>query len=176
MFKNFIALHNIFKSKVLFHVMKKRHIFSGVFAVMLILILLFVFGFFQLNKVYNLTEKFGLTGNVVDYGTYDDEKKVIEEFTKTYAENFKNGKKTYLVLGNQKEAKIVSYDEIYYGKVNLVLKNKNQNVNIQESKYSLTKIIPKNNKVEILINGKSYEFDLKKDENVYFIVSEDINN
>lgn len=154
--------------------MEKRYIFLWIFIALIIILILFNIIF--ATKEYNLSDKFGISGNVIDYGVYKNEEKLISEFTKIYAEKLKEGKKIYLVSGNQKEIKVTSYDELYYGKINLVLENKNQNINIGENKYSLTKIIPQNNHVEVLINGKNYKFELKKDENVYFIISEDINN
>ena len=151
--------------------MKKMHIFLWGLVIVLIIILLFAGGIF-LTKKYNLTNKFGISGNVVDYGVYEDEKALIGEFSKIYSENLKKGEKTYLVLGNKDEINIVSYEEISQGKIGLIMENKNQNINIAENKYSLTKIIPQNNKVEILINGKNYEFELKQNENVYFIIKD----
>ena len=154
--------------------MKKGRIFLWVFVVVLIIILLFAVGIFELNKKYNLSDKFGISGNVVKYGTYQNEEEITKDFSKIYAEGLKDGKKTYLVLGNKKEIKVLSYEEISQGKINLIMENKDQKIDVKENRYSLTKIIPKNNKVEILINRKIYEFELKENENVYFIISEDI--
>ncbi|MFA4952982.1 MAG: hypothetical protein WC584_02060 [Candidatus Pacearchaeota archaeon] len=153
--------------------MGKGRIFLWVFVVVLIIILLVASGIF-LTKKYNLSDKFGISGNVVKYGTYQNEEEITKKFSTIYAEGLKDGKKTYLVLGNQKEIKVLSYEEVSQGKINLLMENKEQKMDVKENRYSLTKIIPKNNKVEILINEKIYEFELKENENIYFIISEDV--
>lgn len=150
--------------------MKKWGVFLVVFALIFVA-LIFVSGTFATKK-YNLSGKLGISGNVVDYGIYEDEEKLIDKFVDIYIENLKNGEKTYLVTGNEKEIKISSYEDISQGEINIVTEEKRQKVEIKEGKYSLTKIIPKSNKVEIIINGKTYKFEIKENENVYLIIKE----
>jgi len=152
--------------------MKKWYVFLLVFAVALV-ILIYVGGTFATKK-YDLSSKFGISGNVVDYGIYTDEKKLMGSFIGIYAENLKKGEKTYLITGNEKEIKISSYEDISQGEIKIITEEKIQKVEVKEGKYSLTKIIPKSDKVEIVINGKTYDFDIKENENVYLIIKEKI--
>ena len=152
--------------------MRKRYVFLSVFVVLLV-ILIYVSGTFATKK-YNLSSKFGISGNVVDYGIYEDEKKLMDKFIETYVENLKKGEKTYLITGNEKEIKISSYEDIYQGKVNLLLPEGEQKMNINEKKYGVTKLIPNGKNVDIVINGEKYNFDIKENENVYLIITEKI--
>ena len=152
--------------------MKKRYVFLLIF-VGLVIILIYLGGTFAVKK-YNLSNKFGISGNVIDYGVYDNEKELMDKFVEIYAENLKDGEKTYLITGNKEEIKISSYEDISLGEINIISLEKMQKVGVGENKYSLTRITPKNNKVEITINGKTYEFDTKEKENIYLMIKEKI--
>ena len=154
--------------------MKKRYILLWVLIGLLAIWGLFFFGIIESNKVYNLTERFGISGNVVSYGTYENEEGIIKEFSRIYAEGLAKGEKTYIVVGNKDEIRMSTYEEFSQGEIAVILQDRVERLDVKENKYSLTKIIPQNNKVEIVINGENYNFDLKEGENVYLIISQDI--
>ena len=142
-----------------------------IFIAVIILSLIFYFGN---TKKFDLTEKFNLQGSVIGYGVYENKEEMINELSRMYTEGLEKGEKTYIILGNRDEVQLSTYEEIVQGKIDLLIGEKSQQMELKENKYSLTKIIPQNNKVNIVINGKNYEFNLKEGENVYFIIREDI--
>jgi hypothetical protein len=130
------------------------------------------------TKEYNLSEKFGIHGNVINYGTYYDEKdvtKLFATFEKTFEENLKNGKKTYFIYGNEEGVMVSTYEQVFGGTIGLNVGEKLQTFKLKENKYSLSTYVPIENKVTVIIDGKSYDFKLEGNENLYFIVSEELN-
>ena len=151
--------------------MKKKGV---IFVAILIVIILSLIFYFGNTKKFDLTERFNLQGKIVGYGVYENKEGIIEEFSRIYAEGLKKGEKTYIVLGNRDEVQLSTYEEMIQGKIDLLIGEKSEQLELKENKYSLTKIIPQNNKVDIVINGKNYKFNLKEGENIYFIIREEI--
>jgi len=150
--------------------MKKRWVIIIVALIVLAFASLFYLNF---SGKIDLTKKFGVTGGDIEYGTYTNEEKIISEFKNLYLEGLQKGKEVYLVLGNREEIRILSYDEVYHGKVNLLLGN-GQNMDINEKEYNIARIIPTGDNINIIINGQQYYFEVKEKENLYLIISQDI--
>lgn len=141
--------------------------------VLFILIILFYFHY-NSPTVFDLTESFSLKGEVVESKTYVNENydymlNKIKEANEKYS---KDNKKVYLAYGNSNEISVLSYDGISRGEINLITGKSIGRMNPHESKISARKIIPKNNKVKIILNNKENSFDLKENENIYFIIIE----
>ena len=157
--------------------MQKRYVVLLIMIVLLIVKILFAVGIFELNKKYDLTGRFGLTGNVVGYGVYevDSSEDFISNMNKIYAEEKEKGKKVYFVFGDENEVKVVNYEEIVLGKVGIISGKVTSNLDINEDKYVSQSIKPKDNSVDFVVDGEKYKFKLKKGEKIYFIISEDEN-
>ena len=150
----------------------------GVVIIVVLLMVLFSLAVYFLheNKItYNLTEKFGIQGQVIDSGispqaeSYDI---AIEKFNQIYEENIKNNKKTFLIFGNENGVVLINYEDIVYGNVNVLLGESNLNLNIKEGKFSIKTLEPKENKIKFILDDKEYEFNLKEGEDIYLIVEE----
>jgi hypothetical protein len=157
----------------------KRGMVVGVFAALIIVSFL-AYEFVSLSnssQVYDLMKKFRLSGNIVGYGILEDQKtqeEIMNDFSTIYEEHRAKGEKVYFIFGNSQEVKVLTYEEIVNGKINIVLGNKNEELSLVKSESSLRKIIPSNNdQVKIIINGKEYDFKLKNNEVAYMIVSDD---
>ncbi len=157
--------------------MKKRYKFLiGVFILVLVVKILFTFGIFQLNKTYNLTEKFGLTGNVVGYGVYEEagsDEEFASKIYYIYLTEKEKGKTVYFIFGDKNEVKISNYEEISKGEFNIISGEVISKLEVNEEKYVSKSITPKNDEVGFVINGEEYRFKLKPNEKIYFIISED---
>ena len=47
-----------------------------------------------------------------------------------------------------------------------------QTFKLKENKYTLRKITPENNNVEVIIGEKNYNFNIKAGESIYLVVSD----
>jgi len=148
--------------------------------VILVILMLVVAGIIYFSNKnstteYNLTEKFGISGNVVSSGIYNEYQNYTEllwEFNKAYVESKAEGKKVYLIFGDNKEINLANYEEVLLGKINLFVGSTNSNLNIKKEEYVVNFIKPEGNNVRFSINSKLYEFKLKPDEKVYLIIKE----
>ena len=154
--------------------MKKRYIVIGIFLIVIVIKLLFTIGIVSFTKHYDVGEIFHLSGKVVESGTYNSENysDVINNFEKTYKENIKNGEKTFLVVGNKQNVKVISYEDLNKGEVDLIYGESTQRLDVIDKKYTYKDITPINSKVEFIIDDKDYSFNLDKDEKIYLIISQ----
>ena len=138
----------------------------------LILVVAGIFFFSNNSKIYNLTEEFGLTGKVVDYGVYGEERSyddILSEFMDKYPQ-ISRDEKVHFIFGDSEEINIFSYEEITRGNIQISLGGKNQRLDVKDIDFSNQKLKPSGSKVKVILEQKSYEFDLEEDESVYFIV------
>lgn len=155
--------------------MKKR----TYLVIVILALMLIVAGYIYLNQTnnYDLGKSFGIHGNVIEYGTYDKSDDVSEFFGKfedIFVKNLAEGKQTYFVYGNDKEIRVSSYEEVTNGNIRFVIGEKTQNFKLRENKYLLRTLVPNENKVTVLVGSSSYDFELRPNENLYFIISEEI--
>ena len=155
--------------------MKKRYLILIIFIAILIGKILLGFGLFELNKIYDITGKWGITGDIIGYGVYnsDSYEDFISNMQDVYIKEKEKGKEVYFVFGDDKEVEIVNYDEFIQGSINIVSGDVTSNLNINEDQYVSRKIKPKDNRVSFLINGEKYDFKIKPDEKIYLIISDD---
>jgi len=111
-------------------------------------------------KLYDLGEELGIESeNVLDFGTYNEFNEsemetLLREFVETYAAYIEEGIEIYFIFGDADEITVVGYKEL------------------EEVPFISAEIIEK--KVIVTINGIEYEFKLKKGENFYFVISQEI--
>ena len=155
--------------------MKKRILLVVVILVFILIVVSYIY--LNQTKNYDLEKRFGIHGNVIEYGTYDksdDVSEYLEKFEDIFVENLAKGKQTYFVYGNDKEIRVASYEEVINGNIRFVIGEKTQNFKVRENKYLLRILIPDKNKVTVLVGNSSYDFELRPNENLYFIISEEI--
>jgi len=157
--------------------MKKSLIAAVIGIIIILLIIIANYSNSNKTKEYNINEKFGIHGNVIEYGTYysgEDLAKFFKESEDIFQENLRNGKKTYFVYGNSKEIMVSTYEVIAEGDIKLYLGDNTQTFKLKENKYYLRKLVPNENKVTVIIEGRDYDFELRPNENLYFIISEEL--
>ncbi|MDO8468095.1 MAG: hypothetical protein Q7S56_04080 [Nanoarchaeota archaeon] len=146
--------------------------------VVILLIAIFVIAsvlgylYFTNSTVYNLSQNFKSNVKVISYGTsaksYDQ---VVSEFKDKYPDEAAGGN-VYFIFGNTSGVKILGYQNFTQGSVNLAFGNENQITQIATQGLSVQDIIPNNNKVEIVINDKNYNFKINEGEFIYIMVKE----
>lgn len=146
-----------------------------VFVIPVLLVVVAVFFFLNNSTaVYNVTNQFGLTGNVVEYGKFDgDQASIITKINRDYAELAGSGKKIYFVFGDTEQVVVSTYEGILRGQVNIVSGDTVSAVPVKDEKYFSQIIKPTGERVNIVIGGETYNFKLKPDEKVYFIITQD---
>ncbi len=131
-------------------------------------------------KLYDLGQELGIESqNVLDYGTYselnEEQLKVLmENFIKNYVSYIEEKKNVYFVFGNKDKVNVIAYQEIIKEDVY---------IDIGEGKSPLqvtgeTQEFPATNgqidRVVITIADIEYQFRLKKGENFYFVIWQEI--
>lgn len=144
--------------------------------IFLIIVVILSVGFYAIyssNKTYtyNINQKYRISGNVVDLGIYKNLDEVMDKIQKAYYENKDKGE-IYFVYGNAQEVKLARYTDLTTGNLIFNLGEGREKIEVKRKELSLQKIIPQNNEVEIKIDGKSYLFNLKSQENLYMIIKE----
>lgn len=128
-------------------------------------------------KLYDIEDELGIeSAKVLEYGVYQDYDReemndLLERFSREYADYAGEGKNLYFIYGDSDGITVVSYQD---------LSEEDAYIDIGGTDYPLTgsgtpqQFFPEGNKVKIEIGGNEYEFNLKKGENFYFIVRQDI--
>jgi len=112
-------------------------------------------------KLYNLGEELGIESeNVLDFGTYNefDEtqmENLLKDFIGTYAEYIEEGIEIYFIFGNPDKITVIGYREL-------------------EEVPFISVYTPSDTEVIVTINSVEYIFKLKKGENFYFVISQEI--
>ena len=128
------------------------------------------------SNIIDIGQKFNIHGRVIESGVYtiQNSTEIIENFEDIYFQKLKEGKKVYLVFGDKNEIDIVTYEDLAYGNVNLFIGNQNSELQVSAKRNILQRVTPRQNEVSFYISGKEYKINVKDDENVYFIIEEDI--
>ena len=112
-------------------------------------------------KLYNLGEELGIESeNVLDFGTYNefDEtqmENLLKDFIETYADYIEEGIEIYFIFGNPDKITVIGYREL-------------------EEVPFISVYTPSDTEVIVTINSVEYIFKLKKGENFYFVISQEI--
>jgi len=125
---------------------------------------------------YNLTRDYNLSNSkVVGYGVYNQEdinsiNKLIQESQNIFSQYKEENGKIYFIFGNENEVTLVSYEQIFGGSIGVVLGDKYSAFKIRQESYKSKKLSPLERTVDVEIEGQKYSFNLKKNENSYFII------
>lgn len=130
----------------------------------------------QMNsKIYDLGEELGIeANNVIDHGIIQqgEVSTYLEEFVEEYAQYAQSdSREIYFIFGSEKGITLVTYEDQSTGSINIggtTLTTTEGATRIQEISADGDEII------RVKIREVEYEFPLKKGENFYYIILEDI--
>lgn len=165
--------------------MEKRGQFYLVSAIIIVSLIVGVFTITNYAKqetstrVYDLSEELGIESNqVLDYGLVQQGhasssnaksmKDIFTDFTNKYSKYVSDTSiKIFFIFGNRTSISVVNYNEL----------SGSFSVGVSELEiYSGTKVqevIPKEDKVTVIIEGVEYVFNLQPGENFYYIISQE---
>jgi hypothetical protein len=133
-------------------------------------------------RLYDLGTELGIESqNVLDYGTYSalnesEMKKLMGDFAKNYVAYQGEGKNIYFVFGNKDKINVVGYQKLTEEKVCVEL---DETGNCTQLTIGSTQEFSKGqgetiDKVAIELGAYRYEFLLKRGENFYFVIWQEI--
>ncbi len=130
-------------------------------------------------KLYDLGQELGIESqNVLDYGTYSElnetEMKVLmENFVKNYVDYIQEKKNIYFIFGNSQRINLIGYQEIVNESVCINVSGTcTPYLQVGETQeYTVATGVTR---VAITIGGIEYDFKLKRGENFYFVIWQDI--
>lgn len=132
-------------------------------------------------KLYDVKDELGIEGGkVLDFGTYNveseaEKEKLITDFVNNYSEYAGEGRNLYFVFGNQDKIYVIKYEEITTGSVNVILGETQSTVDIYTKGADIESYPTEGaDKVTLVIGDSEYEFELKRGENFYFIISQEV--
>ncbi len=136
----------------------------------------------EIVRLYDLGTELGIESqNVLDYGTYSalnetEMKKLMEDFIKNYVDYQGENRNIYFVFGNKERINVVGYQQLVNETVCIRLDNStecNQLIIGETQEFSKDQQ-QEIEKVAIEIGGHQYEFKLKRGENFYFVIWQEI--
>lgn len=137
----------------------------------------------ETTKLYDLGKELGIESqNVLDYGTYNAQnesqiKTLMETFIHNYHDYQEQDKNIYFVFGNSDAVNVLGYQDIENESVCIKLNPTHntacQNYNLIGSTQTYT-MAGEIDKVAIVISQDQYEFALKRGENFYFVIWQQI--
>lgn len=149
--------------------MNKKMVVSLVFLILIVVIGGFFYGY-NPKISYDLTEKFGLHGRVVDIGNYENEDSLIEKFGVAYETYKENGKNLFLVLLDKDNIRLMSYREISQGGINLISGKTTQNLEVNKRELFSQKLIKKGDNIEVILDGEKFNLNADSTKNKYLII------
>ncbi len=132
------------------------------------------------SQLYDVKDELGIEGGkVLDYGTYnldseEDKEQLLIDFTSNYSEYAGEERNLYFVFGNSEKIYVIKYEEIASGSISINIGGITSGLETYTSGGEIESYVPEGNEVIITIDGLDYEFELKRGENFYFIISQDI--
>ena len=147
---------------------------KGVVIILVIFIVAISFFYLYSAKTsYNLTEKFGLHGRVVDIGDYENEESLIEKFSAAYETYKENGKNLFLVLLDKDDIRLMSYGEVSQGGISLISGKTTQNLEVNKRELFSQKLIERGNNIEVILDGQKFNLNVDSTKNKYLIILND---
>ena len=133
-------------------------------------------------KLYDLKEEIGIeSGKVLDYGIITNEENInslVENFTDLFQEYAGEDKDLYFIFGNYTDIWVISYEEVIIGNIRIYSSDTGSNIALTAKEATPTRLdILKEqdvHKVEVVIGGIDYDFELKPGDNFFFILSQEI--
>jgi len=125
------------------------------------------------TKVYDLNKELKLESeSVINYGILKDEielSNTLINFTKMYGEYIGSDYDIYFVYGNQNDMKALKYSQINTGSVSI-------GISVIPMKQGEVIPVPiqQAGPVKIIIEDKTYDFNLKEGENFFFVIQEQL--
>jgi hypothetical protein len=130
-------------------------------------------------RLYDLGEELKIeSANVLDFGVYNefDETELndlLEQLIISYIDYEGGGRSLYFIFGNMNNITVMGYQELAET-VTITSGGENPLLITEESGDLWGSVDPAGNKVEISIGKIVYEFKLKRGENFYFVISQEI--
>lgn len=152
--------------------MNKKMVVSLVFLILIVVIGGFFYGY-NSKISYDLTEKFGLHGRVVDIGNYENEDSLIEKFSVAYEEYKENGETLFLVLLDKDNIRLMSYREVGQGGINLISGKTTQNLEVNKRELFSQKLIKRGDNIEVILDGQRFDLEIDQDKEKYLIILND---
>jgi len=136
----------------------------------------------EIVRLYDLGTELGIESqNVLDYGTYSalNESEMVtlmEEFVKNYVDYQGEGKNIYFVFGNKERINVIGYQKLAEESVCVKIDGEE---NCEELTIGQTQEFSKEtgeeiDRVAIEIGTYQYEFLLKRGQNFYFVIWQEI--
>lgn len=133
-------------------------------------------------QLYDVKDELGIEGGkVLDYGTYnvdneEEKEELIQNFTSEYNEYAGEGRNLYFVFGNTRKIFVIKYEEVVSGSVSVSFGEGGGRAGLKTfiKGGEVETYVPEGNQVTITIDGLDYDFELKRGENFYFIISQEI--
>jgi len=142
----------------------------------LFVVIIAVIGFFYLYTAktrYNLTEKFGLHGRIIDIGDYENEESLIEKFSVAYEAYKENGENLFLVLLDKDNIRLMSYGGVSQGEISLISGKTTQNLEVNKRELFSQKLIKRGNNIEVVLDGQKFNLNVDFNKNKYLIILND---
>ncbi len=131
-------------------------------------------------KLYDLGEELGIESqNVLDYGTYSelDEtqlKVLMESFIQNYVTYIEEKKNVYFIFGNSQKINVLGYQEINLEEVYIDIGEGKSPLQVMGKTQEFSAANEEISRVVITIADIEYQFRLKRGENFYFIIWQEI--
>ncbi len=129
------------------------------------------------NEIYDFGEELKIESEkVLDHGIYNKKniKSLLTDFTKDYANYTRGEKDLYFVFGNEDLISGVAYQYLSDETIYVNIGEGNEELIADGEVHEIGN--PTGEEITIIIEEENYNFKLKKGENFYFIVSQEIGN
>src|SRR3989344_331096 len=150
----------------------KRGWLLSVFALVLILL---IFGTFVMLRNQKDTVSFHQDlpqqASIVGYGVYNQQEQDLSFIVAALRKRYDRGK-LYVIVCDSNELRILSYDEINQGSVQVLTGTGASNVPVGNEEERSGSLATGQQKVSVEIDQKVYKFKLKPNEKSYFVVYE----
>ena len=148
----------------------KRGWLLSVFALVLILLVLGTFVVLRnSNDSVSFHQDLPEYASIVGYGVYDQQEQDLRTIVASLRKVYDQGK-LYVIIGDSESVRILSYEEINQGSVEILTGTGASNVPIGNEEEQTGSLSPQEKKVRVEIDQQVYEFKLKPTEKSYFII------
>ncbi len=131
-------------------------------------------------KLYDLGKELEIESqNVLDYGTYSELNEselnvLMENFIKNYVGYIEEKKNIYFIFGNSQKINVIGYQEINPEEVYIDIGEGKSPLQIMGKTQEFSAGSEEISKVVVTIAGIEYQFRLKRGENFYFVIWQEI--
>jgi len=113
---------------------------------------------------------------VLDYGIKNnkDLKVLLGDFTRDYSD-YSETENSYFIFGDEDEITVTGYKKLNSGAIFIDAGSGNQTLTLSKGEYNSIDFSNPTESIKITVDGIEYNFILKSGENLYFIISKEIN-